>query len=71
MQRTRWIGDSPAVWGARGAAASLALGLMVGCTSREQPATAPPGGPAARAPANDAAPAVGMKVVTLNVKGMH
>jgi hypothetical protein len=54
-----------------GAAASLAFGLLVGCTSREQPATAPPGAPAARAPANDAAPAVGLKVVTLNVKGMH
>jgi hypothetical protein len=63
MQRKHWIGLT-------GAAASLVFGLLVGCTSREEPATAPPGGPVAGGPATDAAPAVAMKVVTLNVKGM-
>jgi copper chaperone CopZ len=64
MHQTRWLGMT-------GAAATLAFGLLVGCTSREEPAaTAPPGTATTGGQARDAAPAVGMKEITLNVKGM-
>jgi hypothetical protein len=68
MQRRCWMGVT-------GAAASLAFGLLVGCTNREEPAAtsppgAPPGGPAATGQARDTTPAAATKVVKLNVKGM-
>jgi hypothetical protein len=60
MQQTRWT---------VGATAMLVVAGFTGCGDRVEQSAVPPGGPTGAA-RQEAAPAPGLKVVTLNVKGM-
>ena len=67
MQRRLWFeGVAPAV--------VLAVALLAGCGDRAEQAeqsTAPAGGPTVAQEQAKRPAAAGLKVVTLNVKGMH
>ena len=64
MQPNRWLMCRI------GLAATLAVALF-GCADRTEQTTSPTSGPTVGQQRPEAAPAQGLQVVTLNVKGMH